>query len=77
MKITITAGMLCTLTNGHFTLEACEAICSYFDECGSECAPYIGDIICSFGELPAEDVEEYDEESVIATLDNGNVVVAF
>ncbi len=73
MKITITPMMLCDLLGGKFTLEACEAIAEYYNMC--DCAPHIGDIICSFGELKAEEAEEGD--NILAQLDNGNVVISY
>ena len=77
MKITITAIMLCDLLGGKFTLEACEALCDWFEDVmDSSFAPAIGDIACSFSEIRAEDADEEDEERVIARLDNGNVLVA-
>lgn len=77
MKITITAMMLCDLLGGKFTLEACEALCDWFeDETDSSFAPAIGDIACSYSEMSAEDVDEDNEENIIARLDNGNVVIA-
>ena len=76
MKITITAIMLCDLLGGKFTLEACEALCDWFeDETDSSFAPAIGDIACSFSEMPADWADEEDEENIIARLDNGNVLV--
>lgn len=77
MKITITAIMLCDLLGGKFTLEACEALCDYFkDIATNNFAPAIGDIACSYSEMPADWVEDDDEENVIAWLNNGNVLVA-
>ena len=77
MKITITAIMLCDLLGGKFTLEACEALCDWFEDVAdSSFAPAIGDIACSFSEIRAEDADEEDEERVIARLDNGNVLIA-
>lgn len=72
MKITITAHMLCDLCGGKFTLEACEKLCDLYEE--SETAPAIGDVMCLFGEIPAEDVEDGDD--VVAMLDNGNALIA-
>lgn len=74
MKITITAHMLCELCGGKFTLEACEAICDWFD--GLPDAPAIGDICVSYAETKADNIDEDDEERIIAYLDNGNVVLA-
>lgn len=77
MKITVTAIMLCDLLGGKFTLEACEALCDWYE--GLEdysYAPAIGDIACSFSEIRAEDADEEGEENIIARLDNGNVLVA-
>lgn len=77
MKITITSMMLCELCGGKFTLEACEALCDWFEE-ASYCdfAPTIGDICISYSELRAEDIDEDDEKKIIAHLDNGNVLLA-
>lgn len=72
MKITITAMMLCDLCGGKFTLEACEKLCDLYEE--GETAPAIGDVMCLFGEIPGEDVEDGDD--VIAMLDNGNALIA-
>lgn len=72
MTITITSSMLCELTGGKFTHEACEAICELYESTGG--APAIGDIMCCYGELPAEDVE--DGDNIVAMLDNGNVLIA-
>jgi hypothetical protein len=77
MKITITAIMLCDLLGGKFTLEACEALCDWFEDVADNSfAPAIGDIACSYSEIPADYMDEEDEESVIARLDNGNVLIA-
>lgn len=77
MKITITAHMLCDLCGGKFTLEACEALCDWFDEtAGNDFAPAIGDICVSYSEMDASWVEEDDEEKIIARLNNGNVLIA-
>lgn len=76
MKITITAIMLCDLLGGKFTLEACEALCDWFeDETASSFAPAIGDIACSYSEMPASYMDE-DDDDIIARLNNGNVLVA-
>lgn len=77
MTIKITAAMLCDLCGGKFTLEACEAIENYFEECGCNEAVYIGDICVSFGEIPQEWEDDYDEDNLIAVLDNGNVLIAY
>lgn len=78
MKITITAIMLCDLLGGKFTLEACEALCDWFEETADRSfAPSIGDIACSYSEISAEDVDEDDEKNIIAKLDNGNVLISF
>lgn len=76
MKITITPEMLCELTGGKFTHEACEALCDFFEETADrDFAPAIGDICVSYTEIDADWLEEDDEERVIARLDNGNVVL--
>ena len=75
MKITITAMMLCDLLGGKFTLEACEALCDYFEDIATnDFAPAIGDIACSYSEMPADYAD--DDDYIIATLDNGNVLGA-
>lgn len=77
MKITITAHMLCDLCGGKFTLEACEALCDWFEEtAGRDFAPAIGDICVSYTEIDAGSIEEDDEENIIARLNNGNVLMA-
>lgn len=77
MKITITAIMLCDLLGGKFTLEACEALCDWFEEMADDSfAPAIGDIACSYSEIRAVDVDEEDEENIIARLSNGNVLIS-
>lgn len=77
MKITITAIMLCDLLGGKFTLEACEALCDWFEDVATnDFAPAIGDIACSYSEMPADWVEDEDEENIIAWLNNGNVLIA-
>jgi hypothetical protein len=77
MKITITAHMLCDLCGGKFTLEACEALCDWFDDvCDDDSfAPAIGDICVSYVEIDADSIDEDDEEHIIARLDNGNVLL--
>ena len=72
MTITITAPTLHALTGRKFSLAACEAICELYESCGG--APYIGDVVCCYCELPAASVEEGDQ--VVATLSNGNVLIA-
>lgn len=77
MKITITPEMLCELCSPTFTLEACEALCEWFEEtAGADFAPHIGDICISYAELEAEDLDEDDEEKVVARLENDNVLIA-
>lgn len=77
MKITITSMMLCDLCGGKFTLEACEVLCDWFEQTADhDFAPAIGDICVSYSELRVEDIDEDDEEKIIAHLDNGNVLLA-
>lgn len=77
MKITITAIMLCDLLGGKFTLEACEALCNHFEDVATnDFAPAIGDIACSYSEMPADYMDEEDEKNIIARLNNGNVLIA-
>ena len=74
MKITITPIMLGDLLGGKFTYEACEALCAHYEEYAPDSAPYIGDIACSYSEVPAHYLE--DDDRVIAMLDNGNALIA-
>lgn len=77
MKITITSMMLCELCGGKFTLEACEALCDWFEGVGDrDFAPAIGDICVSYSEVDVDAIDEDDEERIIAYLDNGNVLLA-
>lgn len=77
MKITITAHILCELCGGKFTLEACEALCDWFEEVTDrDFAPAIGDICVSYSEVNANAIDEDDEDKIIAHLDNGNVLLA-
>ena len=76
MKITITPIMLCDLCGGKFTLEACEALCDWFEQTAdNDFAPAIGDICVSYSEMDASWLEEDDEERIVARLENGNVLV--
>lgn len=75
LTIKITASMLCDLCNGKFTYEACDALCDYLEEL--EVAPTIGDICVSFAEIPASWEDEYDEDNLVAVLENGNVLIAY
>lgn len=77
MKITITAMMLCELCGGKFTLEACEALCDWFEEVADrDFAPAIGDICVSYSEIGADAIDEDDEEKIVVRLNNGNVLIA-
>ena len=74
MKITVTPMMLCDLLGGYFTLEACEKICDFYAENDSDAAPHIGDIRVTFGEMPADSIDEEEGYYIISYLDNGNVL---
>ena len=76
INVSVTPMMLATLCGGHFTLEACGAICDYIEECSADEVFDIGDIVISFSEIPIEWINEYNEDQVIAVLNNGNAVVA-
>lgn len=77
MKIMITPMMLCDLLGGKFTLEACEAICEFYELWGDdEDVPYIGDIAIYFAELEEGDIDEDDEDRVIQRLSKGRVLVS-
>lgn len=75
MKIQVTAEMLFDLCEGYFTMEACKALCEYFNDLGDFDAPTVGDLTISFEECPAGETNLYDDSSLIAQLDNGNVLV--
>ena len=77
MKIMITPMMLCDMLGGRYTLEACEAICEYYELWDDgEDTPYIGDIAISFAELDAEDIDEDDENRIVKRLSKGRVLVS-
>lgn len=77
MKIMITPMMLCDLLGGRYSLEACEAICEYYELWeDNENVPYIGDIAISFAELDAEDIDEDDEDRIVKHLSKGRVLVS-
>lgn len=77
MKIMITPMMLCDMLGGRYTLEACEAICEYYELWDDgEDTPYIGDIAISFAELDAEDLDEDDENRIVKRLSKGRVLVS-
>lgn len=76
MDIRVTPETLCELCRGHFTLEACKALCDYFDDLGSFDALSVGDLTMSYEEIPASWTDLYDDESLIESLSNGNVLVA-
>lgn len=76
INIKVTAEMLCVMLDGKFTLDACNAICEYMEECGNDSPLMIGDIAICFSEIPAEWDDEYDEDNLIAELDNGNVLIS-
>lgn len=75
MKIKVTAAMLCDLCGGRFTYEACEAIETFYEEIGGDATPTIGDICFSFSEIPADWKNDWNEDNLLAMLDNGNVVI--
>lgn len=77
MKIMITPMMLCDLLGGRYSLEACEAICEYYELWGDdENVPYIGDVAISFAELEEKDLDEDDESRVVQRLSKGRVLVS-
>lgn len=75
INIKVNASLLCDLLAPKFTYDACEAICEYLEEFESE-SFYLGDIAISFCEIDADEIEDYEEDSVIAVLKNGNAVIA-
>lgn len=76
INIKVTATTLAELLP-NFTYEACEALIDYFYDCGAENESfYLGDLAISFSEVPAGCEDEYEEERIIATLNNGNILVA-
>lgn len=77
INVSITPYTLCDLCGGRFTLEACEAIGEYLNEVGNGFIFSVGDICVSFGEMRESDMDEDDEERVIAHLSNGNAVVTW
>lgn len=76
INLKVTPTFLCDLLGGRMSYEACEAIVNYINDCGSESDSfYLGDIAISFAEMPADEIAS-DDESIIAVLENGYVVVA-
>ena len=75
INIKVNASLLCDLLAPRFTYDACEAICEYLEEYENE-SFYLGDIAISFCEIDADDLDEYEEENVIAILKNGNAVIS-
>ena len=76
INLTVTSTTLCDLLEGKFTYEGCEALCQYLDDCGVTEPMRLGDIAISFSEVPASWANEYNEEDIIAHLENGNILVA-
>lgn len=75
INVVLSSSTVCDLLCGRFTYEACDAICEYLSDC-SDGPWHIGDIAISFAEVLREDLEEGEEESIIAELSNGNVIIA-
>lgn len=75
MTISITANTLCDLCKGHFTYEGAEALCNFCEEMSVN-GVTIGDLIITFAEVPADWEQEIDEESIIARLQNGNILIS-
>lgn len=77
MKITITPTMLCTMLGGRYSLEACEAICEYYELWGDDDnVPCIGDVAIAFAELEEKDLDEDDEINIVKRLSKGRVLVS-
>lgn len=76
INVRISASTLCDLLAPRFTYEACEKICEYLEDCGVEQPLLLGDIVISFSEVPADYIDDYEEENIIATLRNGNILVS-
>lgn len=74
INIKVDENLLCELCAPKFTLEACEAIINYLNEMDPNDSFYVGDICISFSEIPSDWAA--DEDTIIATLNNGNVVIA-
>lgn len=74
INIKVNASLLCDLLAPKFSYDACEAICDYLEEFESE-SFYLGDIAISFCEIDAEDIEDYEEENIIAIMKNGKAVI--
>lgn len=75
INVKVTPEMLCDMCGGRFTYDACEAICNYFEQCGNDEAVAIGDICISFSEIPSDWNDEYNDENLVALLDNGNALI--
>lgn len=74
LNIKIDKFTLCNLCAPQFTLEACEALINHLnDYAPSECFS-VGDICISYSEIPHSWVDE--DTNIIATLNNGKVLIA-
>lgn len=73
INIKIDENLLCDLCAPKFSTEACEAIINYLNEMTPNDSFLIGDICISFSEIPSDWAD--DEDRVIATLSNGNVLI--
>ena len=77
MKIMITPMMLCTMLGDRYSLEACEAICEYYELWGDDDdVPHIGDVAISFAEVEEKDLDEDDEIRIVKRLSKGRVLVS-
>lgn len=71
ITIKISADTLFYLLGKNFSIEACEAICDYCEECGEYWKPScLRDIINLFCEIPTNELE--NDDLVITKLSNGN-----
>lgn len=75
MTIFITATMLCDLCGDHFTSEGAEALYNHCEEMKWN-GMSIGDLLVSFAEIPADWEDEIEDETIIARLQNGNILIA-
>lgn len=76
LNIKITSDMLATLLGGEFTYEGCQALVNYLEDAqdyDKSFVPTIGDIAISFSEVENDD--DVEEDSIIAKLGNGHVIV--
>lgn len=71
INLRVSPDTLCTMLNGEFTLEACQAIDEFLEENSDEALTPM-DIRISFFEVPRKYSDDFNPDQLIAELNNGN-----